>query len=313
MATNLAPSEILVDTMDAFKKRVPALGMMSTTFTDQRIRKGQTVRGHIRTLPSVGDYGANGYFSNTNDAQALLTDVDITCDQHKHVTLNLDHIKLISDDKRNTEIGDAAYVLGKSIVDAALAQATLGTVTNESIETIANTDFDTLNGVRKTLVSRGANPEALFGLVNSDFAAAINADTRIASRDYFGQEARGSALVDLQGVAGFQRILEYPDLPDNSQFMSGLFFDPRLMRVATALPSDSTDLAAQLGVPQVAATEVVTDEETGLSLLGILHMQPGTLDLCLTVTIIYGTSVGGSATEAAGVRVITEDFTTAAP
>lgn len=305
MATNLSPSEILVQTLDAFKTRVPALGTMSTDFSDDRSRLNQTIRGHIRTLPTVGDYGANGYFSNSNDAQALLTDVDVVLDQHKHVTLNLTHLKMLSDTKRNEQIGDSAYVLGKSIVDSVLAKATAANLSNSEVVSIANSDFDALNGARKALVQQGANLDALYGLVNSDFAASLNADTRIASGDYHGQESTSNALYSLSNVSGFRRVLEYPDLPDNGENLSGIFFDPRAMVVATRLPSDSTDLANSLGVPNVADTTAVTDPETGLSFLGIMHMQPGTLDLYLTVTVLYGSTVGGSALGNAGYRITT--------
>ena len=305
MATNLSPSEILVQTLDAFKTRVPALGTMSTDFSDDRSRLNQTIRGHIRTLPTVGDYGANGYFSNSNDAQALLTDVDVVLDQHKHVTLNLTHLKMLSDTKRNEQIGDSAYVLGKSIVDSVLAKATAANLANSEVVSIANSDFDALNGARKALVQQGANLDALYGLVNSDFAASLNADTRIASGDYHGQESTSNALYSLSNVSGFRRVLEYPDLPDNGENLSGIFFDPRAMVVATRLPSDSTDLANSLGVPNVADTTAVTDPETGLSFLGIMHMQPGTLDLYLTVTVLYGSTVGGSALGNAGYRITT--------
>jgi len=305
MATNLAPSEILVQTLDAFKARVPALGMMSTDFSDSRSRKDQTIRGHIRTLPTVGDYGASGYFSNANDAQTLLTDVDLTLDQHKHVTLNLTHLKMLSDDKRNTQIGDSAYVLGKSIVDNVLGKVLAANLTNTEIITIANSDFDALNSARKNLVTQGANVDALYGIVNSDFAATLNADTRIASRDYYHQEARSSGLSTWNNVSGFQQIREYSGMPANGESLSAVFFDPRALVVATRLPSDSTELAASLGVPNIADTMTVTDPESGLSFLGIMHMQPGTLDLYLTVTVLYGTKVGGTELDEAGYRITT--------
>ena len=305
MSTNLAPSEILVQTLDALKVRVPTLGMMSTDFSDSRSRKDQTIRGHIRTLPTVGDYGASGYFSNANDAQTLLTDVDVTLDQHKHVTLNLTHLKMLSDDKRNSQISDSAYVLGKSIVDNALGKVLAANLTNTEIISTANSDFDALNSARKNLVSQGANVDNLYGLVNSDFAETLNADTRIASRDYYHQEATTSGLSVLRGVSGFQEIREYSGLPANGESLSGVFFDPRAIVVATRLPSDSTDLAASLGVPNVANTTTVTDPESGLSFLGVMHMQPGTLDLFLTVTVLYGTKVGGTELNNAGYRITT--------
>lgn len=307
MATNLAPTEILVQTLDAFKERVPMLfnGSMSTTFTDQRARKDQVLRGHIRSLPTVGDYGADGYFSNATDGQTLLTDVDVTLDQHKHVTINLTHLKAISDDKRNTDISDSAYVLGKSIVDAALAKVLTANITTEGIFSVANSDFDMLNQARKNLVSQGANVDALYGIVNSDVAETLNADTRIASKDYFGQESTNSAISKLYGVSGFQEICEYPSMPANAENLTAVFFDPRCMVVTTALPDDSTDIAQQLGVPTIADTFTVTDPETGLSFLGILHMKPGLLDLYMTITVLYGTKVGGAELEAGGYRIVT--------
>jgi len=147
--------------------------------------------------------------------------------------------------------------------------------------------------------------DQLYGLVNSDFAATLNADTRIASRDYYHQEATTSALSVLRGVSGFQEIREYSDLPANAESLSAVFFDPRAMVVATRLPSDSTELASSLGVPNVANTTSVTDPESGLSFLGIMHMQPGTLDLFLTVTVLYGTKVGGAELNNAAYRITT--------
>ena len=305
MATNLAPSEILVQTIDAFKENVPALSGMSLNFSDTRARKDQTIRGHIRSVPTVGDYGSDGYFSNANDAQNLLSDVDITLDQHKHVTLNLTHLKAISDDKKNTEINDSAYALGKSIVDNVLGKVLAANLTNSGTFTVANSDFDMLNDARKNLVTQKANPNALYGIVNSDVAATLQADTRIASKDFYGQEATTSALAKLRGVCGFQEICEYASMPDNSENLSAVFFDPRAMVVATALPTDSTDLAQTLGIPSIADTVTVTDPETGLSFLGIMHMKPGTLDIFMTVTILYGTRVGGTELNAGGYRIVT--------
>jgi len=61
----------------------------------------------------------------------------------------------------------------------------------------------------------------------------------------------------------------------------------------------------------IANTEVYTDPETGISLLGITHQEPGTLKLFLTVTCLWGSTVGAAGqgvdkqTDRAGVRVVT--------
>jgi hypothetical protein len=308
----LTVSEILSSTLDSFKTRVPALGMMSTDFTSTRMKKGQSGYAHIRTLPSVADYDAaeGGYFNGASEARSLLTDVPIVADGHKHVTISLTHLNAIADKKDALAgaIGDAAYVLAKSVVDSALAKFTAANVSQSTTETIANTDRDTLGTVRKALNSKKA-PARRFGIVNSDFAEALMADTRIASGDFYGQRLGQDPYVVLENLGGFEKIVEYPDLPTAGN-LTGAFFAPESIVIWTGLPDDSSELAAQYGIPQVVTTEVVTDPNSGLSLLGILGQKQGTLDLTLTVTMLYGTAVGkqggsaGAITDYAGHRVI---------
>lgn len=307
----LTVTEILQETLGAFKKRVPAASYFSMTHTNARLKKGQSAIAHLRTLPTVGAYDAanGGYFANANEARSLLTDVPVTLDQHKHATVSLTHLNAISDGKIDIELGNCAYALGKAIVDHALGKVVAANITTSTTETIANTDRDTLGKVRKHLNSKGCMDER-YGIVNSDFAEALYADPRIASRDYLGQDSAGEPYAVLRNVAGFREILEYPDLPTTGN-MSAFFFDPRAVALVTALPEDSSALAASLGVPQIASSQVETDPDTGLSLLGIMHMQPGTQDLYLTMTVLFGASAGaqggsaGAISDYAGHRVIT--------
>ena len=309
----LTVSEILTSTLDSFKTRVPALGMMSTDFTATRMKKGQSGYAHIRTLPTAADYDAaqGGYFNGSTEARSLLTDVPIVADGHKHVTINLSHLNAIADKKDALAgaIGDAAYVLAKSVVDSALAKFVAANVSKSTTETIANTDRDTLGKVRKAMNAVKA-PSRRFGIVNSDFAEALTSDARISSADYYGQRLASDPYVALQNIGGFEKIVEYPDLPTTGN-LSGAFFSPESIVIWTGLPDDSSQLAAEYGIPQVVTTEVVTDPNSGLSLLGILGQKQGTLDLTLTVTMLYGSAVGkqggsaGAITDYAGHRVVT--------
>lgn len=77
--------------------------------------------------------------------------------------------------------------------------------------------------------------------------------------------------------------------------------------------ADSTeaDTASQSGVPKIASFEVVTDPDSGLSLLCIKWMKAGTFDIYMTMTLLYGCSAGkqtgaaGTKTDYAGHRVKT--------
>jgi hypothetical protein len=60
----------------------------------------------------------------------------------------------------------------------------------------------------------------------------------------------------------------------------------------------------------VASATTQQDPETGITLLAITHMQPGKLDLFLTVALLYGAAAGaqggdaGTITDKAGYRLV---------
>lgn len=378
LCVTLTATEILADCIDAFKIRFPMLRALSTTFTAQRAALNATVTGHIKSLPSVASYDATtGYANGATEASDLLTDVPVVLSQHKHVPLKVGHLIQIASQKNTYQdaINDAVYVLGKSIVDYALAYAKPQNFSYTSTETIANTDRDTLGDVRKDMNWQGSG-DVRFGIVNSDFAEKLDTDSRIASKDYYGQQTGATPYLALKGIAGFKEVWEYPSMPDGNttvgtftavaatnvittsaahgkivgdrvrvssattlpagmaaattyyvltvpstttmtvsatlggavlditdtgtgvhtmtsyENVSAFFFDPRAIVIVTALPDHNFDLAAELGIPQVMKTEVVTDEESGLSFMGLMWQQQGTGDIYLTVAVLYGVAAG---------------------
>jgi len=147
-------------------------------------------------------------------------------------------------------------------------------------------------------------------LVSTDVAAMLDTDPMIASKDYHGQQGGGEGLLTFNNVGGFKQIMEYPDLPTTAT-LKGLFFDPRLMVVKTALPQTTTALAASMGFAQTEVVDVQTDPSTGITLMMIKHTKPGTLDKFITFVMLYGSAAGaqggsaGTITDKAGVRLIT--------
>lgn len=311
--TTLTVSELLADTLAAFKKRVPALFAFSTDFSAARGVLNQALIAKIRVLPTVATYDATtGYANGATAVSSLLVDVPVTMDQHKHVPVKITHLAQLASQRNLYEdmVADLAYVLGKSVVDYALTKVLAANFTQSTTEAIVDTNRDTLGAVRKAMNAKGAGPQR-YGIVNSDFAEALDADSRIASKDYYGQQTGREAYLHLKGCSGFNDIWEYPDLPANAQNLSGFFFDSRAITVATRIPDNSVEYAQSIGIPQVAATEIVTDPDTGLSLLGIKWMNAPTLDSFCTVALIYGVTAGaqggsaGDLTDYAGYRVKT--------
>jgi len=310
MAT-LTATDIVRETMEAFKARVPQLNTFSFTPSANRVKQGQTLTGHIRSVPTVGNYGStSGYFENGQEGESLLADVNVTASEHKHCTVSLSHLNAISDTKRVEFLGDQAYALGKSMVDYCLGLVLATNFSESTTEANADVDSDTLRKVRTAMAKRKANLDNINGIASIDFMDSLSEDQRISSRDYFGQ-LPGTGSRVYRGVEGIASVMEYADMPTNSENLSAFFYDPRAIVLATGLPADSLELAAQYGAPPIANAQVMTDSETGFSMLYIVHQQPGKLDLFLTMATVYGAAAGkrtgsnGTICDYAGHRVKT--------
>jgi hypothetical protein len=312
MATTLSVSELLADTLDAFKVQLAPLLAMSTDFSSVTGVLNQTIIAKIRQLPALATYDpVTGYKNGATASSSLLVDVPVILDQHKHVPVQMTHITQLAStiNLYKDAVNDLAYVLGKGVLDYALSKVVAANFTHSKVEAAVDVNHDTLGAVRSLMNANGAGIRR-YGIVNSAFAESLDADVRIASADYYGQQTGGNPYIHLKNVSGFSEIWEYPALPATEN-LSGIFFDPRAFAIATRLPESSVEYAKQIGIPQVVATETVTDPDTGLSLLGIKWQDAPTLDSYCTVALIYGVSAGaqggaaGAITDKAAVRVVT--------
>jgi hypothetical protein len=317
MSATLTATEILQDTLEAFKIQFPMLtgnDGFSTDLSPKLAVKDQQIIAHVTQVPSTATYdGTTGFKNGAQNAKDLLVDIPVTMDQLTHVPVKIAYLDAISTyvNKYQQAINAVGYALGKAVVDHALTKVVAANFTHSVTETIANTSRDTLSKATKQLNAQGALPQGRFGIVNSDFFNALDADSRIASDLYHGERRNGDAYGYIQNVAGFKSIWEYPSLPTTA-YMTAFFADKRGVVVASRVPDMSQAVASQFGVPQIASFETVTDADSGLSLLGIKWQEPATFDIYMTVAILYGAVAGangGSAntiTDKAGVIVKTQ-------
>ena len=317
MTLTLSTTQILELVMDAFKVRLPFLtSAFATDFSNERAKLNQTVNARIAGLPTVQDYNATtGYKNGAQDAKGLLDDVAVTINRHKHVPIKLDFLDAASTVKQINLLEEATmncgYVLAKSMVDYCLSLVVSTNFSESSTYTVANSDFDMLANLREDMNAKGVNTLGRFGIVNSSVMTTLASDSRIASGDYHGQKIEAEALGHMTAIQGFANIWEYPDMPDNSENQTGFFGTKESIILATRVPNDTNEIAKAAGIPQVARFETMTDEDTGLTLLGIKWIEQGTFDVYCTVAVMYGAvagSQGGSAgdkTDYAGHRLVT--------
>jgi hypothetical protein len=316
VALTLSTTQILELVLDAFKVRLPFLAnAFATDFSSEKAKLNQTVNARIASLPTVQDYNATtGYKNGAQDAKGLLDDVPVTINQHKHVPIKLDFLDEASTVKQINLLEEATmncgYVLAKSIADYCLGLVLAANFSENSIYSVANSDLDMLANLREDMNGKGVNTMGRFGIVNSSVMTTLVSDSRIASGDYHDQRIGAEAFGILRGIHGFQNIWEYPDLPTTAN-LTGFFGTKESVILATRVPSDTHEVAKAAGIPQVASFETLTDEDTGLTLLGIKWIEQGTFDVYCTVAVMYGAvagSQGGSAgdlTDYAGHRLIT--------
>lgn len=216
----LTPTEVLQQTLSAFRTLFPFIGRMGVDFsTAAPLRLEQTVIAHIRSLPTVANYDATtGYANGAVSARTLLTDLPILVDSHKHVPVYLDHLDAIKDLKETFlgVTGDMAYQLGKSMVDSILDKCTGANLSYSQTATTANSDLDVIEQITTDMNGNGAAPRGRVGLVNSAVAQTLALDSRIGSKDYYGQLTGGGGLRMFKGIGGFEAIYEYPALDANN-------------------------------------------------------------------------------------------------
>lgn len=314
MPGTLNTAELVTDIIDAFRVQFPMFRNMGTDFATGVAKFNQQVIARVAKVPTAANYDATtGYKNGAQSANDIVEDVAVTLNQHKHIPIKIDFIDQISTrrDLYSESIRNVGYALGKTFLDYILGLAVAANITEETTETIANTNRDTLGAVRKAMNAKGAMPFGRFGIVNSDFFEKLEQDTRIASSDYYGQRTGANAYGRLSNLVGFQDIYEYPDLPANSENMSAVFADPRCFVLATGLPSDAGNIAQRYGIPQVMAQEVISDPDSGMQFLLFKWQEAGTGDLYMSLALLFGAVCGaqggsaGAKTDYAGHRVVT--------
>lgn len=227
LCVTLTATEILVDVIKAFAKRVPAARLFGHEFRSKGgLKLNKSYIAHIASLPAVEDVTTT-YAVTGTDARSLLSDIEVTVDKRKGVRLYWSNLQALQDDKGGREayqkvIDGAGYQLGKAFVDDLLTMARSEYFSQSSAFAVADSDVDMLNDVTTDMNLVGADSNRVL-LVNSLVAQYLNADPRLTSRDYAGQLQGEDPYRIWRNTNGFKLIQEYPDFPtQNSTAITGI-------------------------------------------------------------------------------------------
>lgn len=218
LCVTLSSTEILRDVISSFKKNFPALYAMGYQFVPTSLKLDKQYIAHIPTLPTVEDVTTT-YAVTGQTARSLLVDVPVTVSRRRGSRLKWEHVASLQDDKNAYDecIRNAGFALAKNFVDDLLLEVKSANFSQESIYAEADCDLDMVSNVRGDMNGVGANPMGRVMLVNSNVAGVLEVDSRIASKDYYGQnQDTGEGLRRFRNVGGFREILEYADFPLNN-------------------------------------------------------------------------------------------------
>ena len=218
-APTLTAEEILLDVIKAFAVRLPRFSGLGVEFRPSSLKLNKEYTGHISTIPTVRDYDpSGGYLTNAASARDHLVDVPITVSRHRHVPLKWPYLNMIADDKQRYDevIRNAGFALARNFALDIAAEFVARNFSQSSTFAAADCDVDMLVDVAGDMNLLGAMTEGRTLWLNTPAANALSLDSRMASKDYQGQQVGGSSRRRWVNAYGFAAIEEWPELPSNN-------------------------------------------------------------------------------------------------
>lgn len=287
----LSPIELVLDCIQFLKLKFPILTAVATDFSSDAAKFNQQVISRVVTPISAADYSTTtGYVASGT----TVTDVPVTINKHKHVSVSFNEQELSSTPRNliaeQTEA--AAYSLGLQMSNDLWALCTTANFAANTALNVANAaaiNRTEVLALRKVLVKAGATNKR-YGIVSADVFGTLAADQTVYSKLYDAKTVNYEDGV-IEGLAGFNRIVEFSGLPAGSTpYVQGYFGGKEGLLIASRVPADPGIFAS--GVPIPALIGNVSDAETGLTIQYRYMYNPFLGILQMTLTVMYGVAVG---------------------
>ncbi len=267
----LAPSLVAQRTLDYLKEMFPPVLRLFINFTPQQVLLNQSINTRIPGATAA-------YDASTGYTAPDVTDVDVpvTATNFKAASVKFTAAEMSSTNRDlvNEHAAALANSLGADLIDqlcALFVDANYPLASLRTSEDAVGYDDVTLRGIRKKMNSRKVPSLGRLAIINSDAFEALSGDSLVTTIDSNANAHDDYALAPMRLRARGFEIIEYPQLPANAIDLNGVFLAPGGIVGAVGVPADANAAGMFDGVPNVAQVEVVTDPDTGLSVLMRLH------------------------------------------
>ena len=305
----LAGVLVVQRSLDLLKYDFPMLSRISTDFSAESARYNQTIETRLRAIPTVGDYdpissGATGYTIGDNTT----TDVPIIINRHKFAGAKFDANELAGTQRLlfpEQEEGihyamalemvnyvysliTAANFTGASAGNPGYGIAGAGATTTANIDAFAR---PTVIAMKTALNLRGVTGGVRTLLLSSLYHGQLESDTTIVG-NLINRDS-GSAIGEslLPRVAKFQPI-EAENLPTTGN-LAGFGMRADALALAVRLPNDYTQAIS--GLPATALVQTVTNPDTGMSVMVVMHTNHTLGVTYFRIAWMYGAAKGNPA------------------
>lgn len=285
----LSGSLITQQSLSLLKADLPAFTMFTTDFSNAAAKLNQSIITRTRSLPTVQTYSpATGYAAKDVGA----TDVPVTINAHRYTQFDYNANELASTNRDlfGEQAEGAVYVLGKDVLDTALALFNLTNFALGAQKTTCATAAAFVRSVvidlRIALRKRKVQIKDGFLIANEDYFGGLAKDPVIVA---LAQYQRPELITDyiLPRIAGFTPT-GYVDLPTASNLVAVAGAREALV-MATRLPYDYVD--AQLGANYGAVSQI-TDPNTGLSVMLTQYVNHDAGASRYRLALMSGSAVG---------------------
>lgn len=275
---------VVQQSLDNLLYQFPMLSRVVTDFSGAGAMKGQTIVTRVRGQRAVQTYSEETGYAAGN---ASHTDVEVTIDTHVYDQVAFNANELASTRRKLFEEEEEGmhYSIGLALTDALYALITTGNYTNTPVtKGLVEYGRDTIVDMKTTLHTAKVYGGTRTLLLNSSYYGATEKDTTVINNQSNPAAAQVFAQSKLPKIAEFDPF-EAGNLPTTGNLV-GFGFRQDAMLLATRVPSDYT--TALPGVPSTGLVQVVTQPETGLSVLVTKYVDHDLGTAKMRVAIIYG-------------------------
>jgi len=306
--STLAGDVVTQRVLELLMTTFPQLQRISANLSGETALWNNTVKVNLVAPPALTSYVAGTGYSRSN---ATVTQATITLNNHKAIEIAFNTEELGSTNRRlfEEQAPLQAYVLGKALVTALYGNIlvanfpktatypTANPITNETVVTLANFSRTGVMKLGRALTDREVPDVMRMLILRGDYYDKLGEDTVIVSA--FNNPGASDVIQSgvLPDVHGFG-VADAKILPvvENLQ---GFACFPSALALATRLPDDYTKILP--GVNGGAVTKIITEPNTGISLLNVQYVDHVKAEAASRYAFMYGTAVGDPA---AGQRLV---------